>query len=410
MFRTFRHWCITLTLGVAVFTLTLAAQDWPQWRGPNRDGAVTGFSEPGAWPDSLKQQWKVDIGLGYATPLLVGNRLYTFTRQAEDEVLQALDPATGRSVWRTAYPAPFQMFAATAKHGPGPKSTPTFANNRIFTYGMSGILTAFDAASGRQLWQKPGSTEQPMYHTAMSPLVDGDHVIMHVGGPGNTALAAFDAATGTERWKWTGDSPAYGSPMIADLAGTRQVIAFTNQNLVGVAASNGQLLWTRKFVTPSNTTSQTPIIYKDTVIQAGRENGFTAFKVVKNGSTWSTQDVWHTDEASVHMSNSVVIDAVLYGLSHLNSGQYFALDLDTGKVLWKSPPRQAENAAIVRGGNTLFLLQNDAKLLVMRANRTAFNPLKNYEVAAGETWAQPVVAGNRLFVKDVSNLTLWTLN
>jgi outer membrane protein assembly factor BamB len=120
--------------------------------------------------------------------------------------------------------------------------------------------------------------------------------------------------------------------------------------------------------------------------------------------------MWRTDEASIHMSNAVVIDSVLYGLSHLNSGQYFALDLDSGQVLWKSEPRQAENAAIVKAGTTLFMLQNDAKLIVMKANRSGFNPVKRYEVAMGETWAQPVVSGNRIFVKDVSNLTLWTLN
>jgi outer membrane protein assembly factor BamB len=401
---------VVLLAAATVFTLTVSAQDWPQWRGPNRDGGATGFTEPATWPDTLKQQWKVEIGLGYATPLLVGNRLYTFTRQGEEEVLQALDPATGKSVWRTAYAAPFQMFAATARHGAGPKSTPTLANGRIFTFGMSSIVTAFDAATGRQLWQKPKPAQQPMFHTAMSPLVDGDRVIIHVGGPGDTGLVAYDVATGAERWKWQGDSPAYGSPIIATLAGTRQVILFTYQNLVGISAADGQLLWRRPFVTPSNTTAQTPIIHKDAVIQAGRENGFTAFRVVRDGATWTTENMWRTDEASVHMSNSVVIDNVLYGLSHLNSGQYFALDLDSGQVLWKSQPRQAENAGIVKAGTTLFLLQNDAKLVVMKANRSGFNPVKTYEVAMGETWTQPVVSGNRIFVKDVSNLTLWTLN
>jgi outer membrane protein assembly factor BamB len=401
---------VSLLAAVTLLTLTATAQDWPQWRGPNRDGGATGFAEPATWPDTLKQQWKVEIGLGYATPLLVGNRLYTFTRQGTEEVLQALDAPTGKQVWRTAYAAPFEVYAATAKHGAGPKSTPTFANGRIFTFGMSSIVTAFDAATGKQLWQKPKSEKQPMFHTAMSPIVDGDRVIIHVGGPGDTALAAYDVATGAERWKWQGDSPAYGSPIVATFAGTRQIVLFTHQNLVGISAADGRLLWQRPFTTPSNTTSQTPIIYKDMIIQAGRENGFTAFRVVRDNAAWSTENVWRTDEASVHMSNSVVIDSLLYGLSHLNSGQYFALDLDSGQVLWKSQPRQAENAAIVKAGTTLFMLQNDAKLAILKANRTGFNPLKTYEVAMSETWTQPVVSGNRIFVKDVSNLTLWTLN
>jgi outer membrane protein assembly factor BamB len=210
-------------------------------------------------------------------------------------------------------------------------------------------------------------------------------------------------------WEWDGDSPAYGSPIVAELGGTRQVITFTHQNMIGVARDGGRLLWSREFVTPSNTTAQTPIIHEDTVIQAGRENGFTAFRVVPGTGDWRTEDVWHTDEVSLHMTNGVVVDGVLYGLSHLNSGQYFGLDLDTGAVLWTSPGRQAENAAMVSAGDAVFSIQDNAEMVVLDASRTAFEPLQRYEIAASETWAQPAISGNRFFVKDVSRLTLWTL-
>jgi outer membrane protein assembly factor BamB len=402
-----------LTIGIAFATLAIplaVAQNWPQWRGPNRDGAVASFTKPAAWPERLQQRWRVEVGLGYATPLLVNDRIYMYSRQGEEEVLSALDAASGKVLWRSAYAAPFTMFAATARHGAGPKSTPAFANGRLFTFGMTSIVTAFDAETGRQLWQKPAPKEQPMYHTAMSPVVEGNLVIIHVGGPGNTALTAFDVATGDVRWRWDGDSPAYGSPIVVSLGGTRQVVTFTHQNMVGVSVNNGELLWRRPFTTPSNTTSQTPILYKDTIIQAGRENGITAFRLARQGNAWTTENVWQTKEVSLHMTNAVVLDGVLYGLSHLNSGQYFALDLDTGKVLWTSPPRQAENAAIVRTGDTIFSLQNDSQLVLVDASRTAFNPLRRYEVASSETWAQPAISGNRIYVKDVSNLTLWTLN
>ena len=109
------------------------------------------------------------------------------------------------------------------------------------------------------------------------------------------------------------------------------------------------------------------------------------------------------------MSNGVVINGVLYGLSHLNSGQYFALDLDNGKVLWKGSPRQAQNAAIVRADSTIFSLESDAELVVTKASRTGLEPLARYKVADTETWVQPAISGNRIFIKDVSQLTLWTL-
>jgi outer membrane protein assembly factor BamB len=401
-----------LTL-VAVLTTTvvasgLAAQDWPQWRGPRRDGAVSSFTEPSTWPARLEQRWRIEVGLGYATPLLAGRRLYTFTRQGNDEVMQALDADTGKVLWRTAYPAAFTMVPATARHGAGPKSTPTLASGRLFTLGMTSIVTAFDASTGRQLWQTRPTSAQPQFHTAMSPLVDGELVIVHVGGPGAAALTAFDASTGAVRWSWDGDSPAYGSPIAVDLEGTRQVVTFTHQNLVGVSAKTGDLLWRRPFTTPANTTSQTPIVHRNMLIQAGRENGITAFRVRRRDGAWTTEDVWRTEEVSLHMTNGVVVDGVLYGLSHLNSGQYFALDLDSGRVLWKSEPRQATNAAMVSGGRTVFALEDDAELVIVNANRDRFDPIRRYDVADAETWAQPTISGNRIYVKDVSNLTLWT--
>lgn len=394
----------------ASLVVSLEAQDWPQWRGPARDGVITSFVEPTSWPDALKQRWKIDVGLGYATPVLVADRVYMFSRQGEDEVLAAIEAASGKVIWRSSYRAPFAMLPATAPHGPGPKSTPTFAGGRIFTLGMTNIVTAFDAASGKQLWQKPATKEQPRYHTAMSPLVDGDRVIVHVGGPGDAQLAAFSVATGEARWSWRGDSPAYGSPVIAELGGTRQLITYTHKNLVGLSAADGQLLWQRPFATPSDTSAQTPIVFRDLLIQTGRENGVTAFRVNRVDGKWTTEDVWQTREVSLHMTNGVVADGVLYGLSHLNSGQYFAVDLTGGRVLWKSNPRQADNAAIVRAGNTLFLLEDDGELVVVKADRTGFNPLRRYEVATSATWAQPAISRDRLFVKDVSTLALWTLN
>ena len=399
---------IGLTALLMVVQLRASAQDWPQWRGPNRDGVVVAFREPASWPDTLKQQWRVEVGPGYATPLVVGQRVYQFSRQGEEEVMQALDAASGKVLWRTAYGAPFQMSPATKRHGPGPKSTPTFANGRLFSLGMTNIVTAFDAASGKQLWQKPATKAQPLYHTAMSPLVDGNEVIVHVGGPGDTALSAFDVTTGAVRWTWTGDSPAYGSPIVADFGGTRQVITFTHRNLVGVSRATGELLWSRPFQTPSDTSSQTPIIFRDMVIQNGRANGVTAFRAVRRDGKWTTEDVWQTKDVSLYMANGVVADGVLYGLSHLNAGQYFALDLTNGQVLWKSEPRQAENAAMSRAGNTIFSLEDDGELVIMRAGRDAMNVVKRYDLSDNETWAQPAISGDRIYVKDIAHLTLFT--
>ena len=274
------HRLIIGTIVLAGFTAVVAAQnagsDWPQWRGPRRDGTLTGFTEPKAWPDTLTQRWKITVGEGYSTPILVGNRVYQFSRQGENEVLRAIDADTGKIIWERPYAAAFQMNNSTSRHGPGPKSTPAFAGGRLFTLGMTGRVTAFDAASGKELWQKPGGPVQPSFHTAMSPIVDGGMMILHVGGNNDGALTAFDPATGAVKWTWTGDGPAYGSPIIADIGGTRQVIVFSQRNLVGVSAADGQLLWSVPFEARSTTNSITPLVYGgNTIIVAGQGKPLT---------------------------------------------------------------------------------------------------------------------------------------
>jgi outer membrane protein assembly factor BamB len=213
----------SLLIGVVLLGLTGGIEgqgrsaDWPQWRGPNRDGAAGAFVEPKTWPAKLNRQWKVEVGLGYASPLVVGNRIYMFSRQEQDEVMSALDPVTGKVLWRTGYPARFTMNPAAAPHGEGPKSTPAFANGKLFAIGMTGIVSAFDAATGRLLWQKPASKVATLYTThSFSPVVDRGLAIFHVGGHKQGSLTAFDADTGDVKWHWDGDGPAYASPIVVD--------------------------------------------------------------------------------------------------------------------------------------------------------------------------------------------------
>ena len=368
------------------------------------------FKEPTAWPETLVEQWKLDVGLGYATPVLVGDRIYMFSRQGEDEVVRALDAGTGDVIWSTRYPAPFELNPYMKSHGMGPKATPTYADGRLFVFGMSGIVTAFDAETGKKLWRRPAPPKQPLYHTAMSPVVDGDLVIIHVDGDDDGALTAFDVETGEVRWRWDEDGPAYGSPIVFELAGMRQVVTYSRRYMIGLSVASGELLWSRPDGREDNILTQTPILHGDLLIESGNKNGFTAFRVIRKGDGFATEDVWHTDEVSVFMTNGVAVDGVLVGLSQLNSGQYFGLDLDNGEVLWTSDPRQAKNAAILRAGKTIFALEDDAELVVIRHSRSAFEPLKRYKVSDNETWTQPTISGNRVYIKDVSTLTLWTLN
>ena len=404
------------TVVLAGLTAAVAAQnsanDWPQWRGPRRDGTLAAFTAPSTWPDTLTQRWKITVGEGYSTPIVVGNRVYQFSRQGENEVMRAIDAASGKVVWETPYPASFQMNNSTSRHGPGPKSTPAFAGGRLFTLGMTGRVTAFDAATGKELWNKPGTPVQPMFHTAMSPIVDGNMMILHVGGHNDGALTAFDPATGAVKWTWTGDGPGYGSPIIADIGGTRQVVVFSQKNLVGVNAANGQLLWSVPFEARSTTNSITPLVYGgNTIIVAGQGKPLTAYVVANKGGKWAADLMWENPQVQMSFSNGVLVGDALFSMSPLNSGQFFWADAKTGNTLWLSDPRQAGNAAITRSGDLLFVLKDSGELMIGKATPgVAFTPIKTYTVANSATWAPPVFSGNRIFVKDIDTLALWTLN
>jgi outer membrane protein assembly factor BamB len=356
----------------------------------------------------LKPAWKVAVGIGHSSPVVVGDRVFVFARQGDDEVAQALELATGKTVWRQAVKAPYTMNMAATSHGKGPKSTPVVAEGRVFTYGISGILSAFDAATGRVLWRKEFGSQfketSPLYGSAMSPVVDQGRLIAHVGGSGQGALTAFDPATGNVIWAWKGDGPGYSSPVVATLAGLRQVVTFSETNLLGVSAEKGELLWKVPFTTSYVQNAITPIVKGDLVIYSGLDHPLRALRVVKKGAAYATEPVWENAEVANYMSTAVLAGDRVCGHSHKKKGQLFCLDAATGKTVWLSEGRQGENASILAGGGLLYALTTDSDLLVADPAAPAYALKKRWSVASSAVWAHPVVLADGVLVKDVENL------
>jgi outer membrane protein assembly factor BamB len=383
-----------------------APQDYPQWRGRNRDGAASAFSKPDSWPDTLRLRWRVDVGEGYATPLVVGATVYAFTRSNGNEGITALDAETGKTLWRTDYPVAYEAYEDSVDHGDGPKATPLFHNGKLHTLGISGTISAFDAFTGTLVWQKPAPPAQPYLGTASSPIGHGDLVIVQADG--DRALTAFEANTGRAVWTVKNDF-TFASPIIIDLYGTRQVIALAQQSILGISVADGAVLWEHPWKSPF-VQAITPVLYRQTIIVSGHHRGVMALKPIRRENTWVVEVVWETQDASMFLSNPVVIGDILFGLSHRNSGQFFAIDASNGQVLWLDRPRRATNSALVMADDLLFFLNDDAELIVARSSRTGFEPLTRYRVADSATWAQPAVSGKRIFIKDVSSLALWSLD
>src|SRR5262249_31339595 len=209
------------------------------------------------------------------------------------------------------------------------------------------------------------------------------------------------------RWTTKGDS-AYASPIIFELGGVRQIVTMTQKNVISVAVADGAPLWEHAWKPGGTDSAITAIVYGETIIVASQRNPVTALKPTRRDGNWVVEVVWENKDVSLFMSNPALIGDTLFGLSEKSSGQFFGIDTKTGKTLWLGQPREASNTAVVKPGNLLFMLTDDAELIVTRSSQTGFDPLKRYTVADSATWAQPAVSGNRVFVKDVTSLALWT--
>jgi outer membrane protein assembly factor BamB len=411
--RAFRPFAVLAWL----FTLTVSSpaesQDWNQWRGPNRDGVVAPSSLPTSWPETLKPGWKLTVGVGHSSPIVVGNTVIVFARQEDREVVSRVDLDTGKVVWQDGYDAPYTVNPIARAHGPGPKATPVAGNGKLYTFGITEILSCYDVGSGKLVWRKNFAGQfrstSPDFGTAASPLVDRGLVIVHVGTSGQGALTALDAATGEVKWRWTGDGPSYVSPIAVDLAGTRQIVTQSQSSIISVAADTGKLLWSIPFTTPYVQNIVTPLLYKDLLIFSGLDQGVMAVRAVKRGDAWVPETVWRNRDVGMYMNSPILSGDLLLGLSHKNKGQFFCLEAGSGKTIWMGDGRQGDNAAMVLSGPFVLSLTSDADLVVAKVGAGGLEPVRKYKAAESQTWAHPVLVGRRLLIKDATTLALWTI-
>jgi outer membrane protein assembly factor BamB len=385
----------------------LWAQDWPQWRGPHRDGTAP-FTEPKVWPEKLTAKWKVPVGEGYASPIFASGRILQFARQGDDEVAMSLDPENGKILWRQAYPAPFEPVNSAARHGKGPKSTPLYYDGKLYTFGISGILSSFDAATGKVEWRKDYGKDfkgtWPTFGTSMSPVAGDGLIVALIGTNDDGAVVAYEAKSGAQKWIWKGDGPAYGSPMIVEIGGVKQVVTLTQKYAIGLALASGDLLWRIDFPGRSGMNIPTPLQFGQRLILAG-DPGTMLLQLNHQNSAWTTEKVWQITELTMRFSSPVEKGNLIFGFSNRTSGIFFCVDADSGKTLWTSPPRQGDNAVILISGDLLFLLKDSSELIVARASGTDFEPLHRYEVADSATYATPLMLAKGIVIKDNTTLS-----
>ena len=384
------------------------SQDWPQWRGTNRDGKVTGFDVPKTWPAELTPQWKIKIGLGDASPVILGDKLYSFARLDSDEVIMCLDVATGQKLWVNNFPALEITGPASSQHS-GPRSTPVVGEGKIVTLGVGGVLSCLNASTGDLEWRNEEFIDElPAFFTSLSPMIYKGMCIVHLGGKEKGAIIAFDLKTGKQKWQTTSDGPSYASLAMMTVNGKNQLVDLTSKNLVGFDPENGKQLWSYPVPVENRFyNSASPVIDGQNVIITGQGQGTKAIKIQKQEEEFVVSELWKNAELGTKWNTPVLKDGFIYGLS--DGKKLFCMNASTGKTEWIDAKLHNDFGTIVDAGSVIIALPQTSNLVVFKPDQKAYTEVATIKVADTPTYSYPLLTGNMLFVKDKESLSMMIL-
>jgi len=397
-------------LTAVLFTLTqsASAQDWNQWRGPDRDGSVSAKAAPTTWPEKLKQTWSVEIGEGYSSPVVSNGRVFVSARRDPDERVVAINLADGKIIWEQRYSSPYQKNQYAVEMAKGPHATPLVVGNRLFTLGVN-MLVAWDAATGRELWKKDFSktidTSKLFCGTAASPLaVDGNVIVLTGSDIHGGQVLSLNPATGATVWEWKGPGPGYASPVLIQIGTSKQIVIVTQESIVGLEAKAGKELWSVPFPDEWHENIMTPLWTGSNLIVSGTRQGTHSYSLAQAGGQWRATEDWHNKEVAMYMSSPVFGDGLIYAHSSKRKGQFVALEVKTGTLKWATEGREGEHASVLLTPQHVLFLTNGADLIVTKRAQSAFAVERRYEVASSPTWAVPVLLGNDILIRDANSL------
>jgi outer membrane protein assembly factor BamB len=414
-----RRLFVCAVLVLSCFADAARGGDWPQWFGPQRDGHASADSPAlEKLPPELKVVWRKKIGGGFSSPVVAGSKLVFFDENGRAEVVHLLDAGTGAEVWSTAIGDVYQD-----EWGAGPRSTPVMDGDRVFVQSCKGEFRCLNLATGDVIWgvsfekdfgvkflgSKANEGTAARRGNNGSPLVDGNAVIVPVGATDGATLVCFDKSSGKILWKAGNDEAAYSSPVVATLAGVKQIVAFTADDLMGVERENGAVLWRVPFRTDAKRNAATPVISGDTVIVSSHTIGLVATKIVQEGGAIRAVPQWANRGLKINISTSVLVGDYLYGQ---RGGQiYFCANAHTGETKWQAPwagSRTTENTSTIVLGKNLLALTEMGELVLVAAQPDQYTELSRIQ-ACGKNWNFPACAGGRLYVRDARELICYDL-
>ena len=399
-----------LLLAVVGPLLAAEPEGWPQWRGPTRDGKVAGPK----WPDKLSDDtlellWRVPLGQSYSGPIVSGDLVYTTeTKNKATEKVSALDRKTGQERWHAEWPGAMTVPFFAAANGSWIRSTPACDGNRLYVAGIRDVLVCLDAKTGKEIWRvdfvKDLKTAVPAFGTVCSPLIDGEFVYVQAGA----AVVKLNKKTGEIVWRALKDEggmngSAFSSPVLADLAGKRQLVVQTREKLAGVDPDSGDVLWIQIVPSFRGMNILTPTVVGDSIFTSSYQNKSWLYKVSQDKGKFAVAEVW-SNNAQAYMSSPVVIDGHAY--LHMGNQRFTCIDLKTGERTWTSQAFGKYSSLIAQGSRIVALDQTGTFHLI-KANPKAFELLGSQKISSSETWAHLGIVGDELFVRELDALAVY---
>ena len=389
--------------------VVVAPDYWTDFRGPGRLGIYDEMPILTTWPKAgLKRLWKQPVGGGYASFTIAGGLAFTIEQRRDMEVVAAYDVATGREKWKNSWKAHF----SESMGGDGPRSTPVHDGGRVYALGAEGELRALEAATGKLIWNKNiltdnGATNLTWAMSAAPLIVDGKVIVQPGGQPGKSVVA-YDKLTGERVWSALDDEQAYASPIVATLAGKRQLVVVSAPRVMGLTIDEGKLLWEVPWVTEYNASSTYPIVVTPDrfFISAGYDHGAAVVELTVDPSDgkFTPRVVWQNKKMKNKFNNPVLFQGHVYGL---DEGILACVNVETGEQKWKGG-RYGYGQVLLASGH-LVVLSEHGELALVKADPAGFKELAKFEAIGGKTWNNPAISGGVLLVRNAEEMAAFQI-
>lgn len=392
-------------------TIVASPHDVFNYRGPRRDGIVTGVKLARDWATHPpKLVWRQPVGGGYASFVVAGPLVITIEQRRDKEAIVAYDFDSGHERWKFEYPA---LFSETLG-GDGPRATPTIHDGRIFSLGATGVLTCLELAGGRPLWTMNVMEENGAgnldWGMAGSPLVNGSVVVVNAGNqkgtPDSRAIVAYDLVTGKRAWAAGETKAGYASPMLAHVAGVEQIVVFDGVGLAGFDMSAPAELWRVGWKSQFDINAAQPVVVGDDRLLITSATGAALVRVAADTGNWTAEQVWNNNKLKSSYGCPVVYQGHVYGIDETLLA---CLDLASGRQLWKARAGDYGHGQLLLCGDLLVVLAETGELALVEATPERFHELGRIQAIEGKTWNNPTLAGARILLRNHLEMAAYDL-